>query len=136
MNQTISAQSDHTHLDAAPYRRRLLLADATTCGASALLLTIGGGLLAPVLGLPEALLRYAGVALVPFVVVLLVVARQSSPSGAAVRGIAASNLAWVAASILLLESGWVAPTTLGTAFVLAQAVAVAALAALQWRAAQ
>jgi hypothetical protein len=39
---------------------------------------------------------------------------------------------WVAGSIGLLVSGWVAPTMLGTAFVTAQAVVVGVLAELQF----
>jgi hypothetical protein len=42
------------------------------------------------------------------------------------------NLVWTADSLLLLVSGWVAPTGLGMAFVAAQALAVAGFAALQW----
>jgi hypothetical protein len=43
----------------------------------------------------------------------------------------ALNVLWVAASIGLLLSGWVAPTLLGYAFVIAQAVVVGAFAELQ-----
>jgi hypothetical protein len=45
--------------------------------------------------------------------------------------VVAVNAVWAADSLLLLLSGWVAPTALGVAFVLAQAAAVAVLAVLQ-----
>jgi hypothetical protein len=38
------------------------------------------------------------------------------------------------ASVVLLESGWVEPTTLGSAFVAVQAVAVAVFAYFEYRA--
>jgi hypothetical protein len=41
------------------------------------------------------------------------------------------NVAWVLASILGVIAGMIQPTGLGVAFVLAQAAAVAALAALE-----
>jgi hypothetical protein len=46
--------------------------------------------------------------------------------------IVAINALWVAASLGLLVSGVVAPTLLGYAFVIAQALAVALLAGLQF----
>jgi len=42
------------------------------------------------------------------------------------------NALWVAASIVLLLSGWVAPNALGTVFVIVQALAVAVFADLQY----
>jgi hypothetical protein len=44
------------------------------------------------------------------------------------------NASWVAASLLLLVGGWVAPTALGYAFVIAQAVVVGVFAELQYMA--
>ena len=43
-----------------------------------------------------------------------------------------ANALWAIASALLLVSGWVAPTALGYAFVIAQAVVVALLGELQY----
>ena len=42
------------------------------------------------------------------------------------------NVVWVANSLLLLASGWVAPALLGYAFVMGQAVVVAVLAELEF----
>lgn len=134
MNQTMTAHGDHSNPAAANRLRQVLLLDVIATGATAVLLTFGAGLLAPVLGLPATVLRYAGLVLVPFVAIVFITAKQSPPSRAAVRGIVAANVAWVLASVLLLVSGWVAPTALGAIFVLVQAAVVAGFAALQWRA--
>jgi hypothetical protein len=50
----------------------------------------------------------------------------------AVQAIIVLNVLWVAGSALLLLSGFVAPTALGSAFVIAQAAAVAVFAELQF----
>jgi hypothetical protein len=43
-----------------------------------------------------------------------------------------TNALWAAASVVLLLSGWVAPTALGYAFVIAQAAVVAVFGELQY----
>ena len=54
------------------------------------------------LGLPAPVLRFAGIALLPFAAVVGWLALQTSPARAGVQAIIAANFAWVAASILLL----------------------------------
>ena len=48
------------------FLRRAILADAIFSGASAVLLTLGAGALAPLLDLPEALLRETGLFLIAY----------------------------------------------------------------------
>jgi hypothetical protein len=56
----------------------------------------------------------------------------ATPSrGPLVWAVILCNAVWVADSLLLLMSGWVQPTALGTAFVLAQALLVGLFAELQ-----
>src|SRR3954463_13641988 len=106
------------------FLRYALLADAVASGATGALLIAGAGSLDGLLGLPVALMREAGLLLVPYVaLVAFVGTRQAIPQGA-VTAIIALNIAWVAGSIGLLMSGAVAPTVLGTAFVIFQAVVV------------
>jgi len=112
--------------------RLILLADAAASGATAALLVAGAGLLERLLGLPVTLMREAGMLLIPFVVLVLFVATRPSVAVAAVNAIIATNAVWTAASVLLLVSGWVSPTVLGVAFVLAQAAAVGAFAVIQY----
>ena len=114
-----------------PFFRQVLFVDAVVSGAAGLLMVAGAPFLAPLLGLPAGLLFYAGLALFPFVALLVVVARRGSALRLLLIDIIAINALWVAASFGLLVSGAVAPTLLGYAFVIAQALAVAVLAAFQ-----
>jgi hypothetical protein len=101
-------------------------------GAAGLLMVAGSPFLSPLLGLPSGLLFWAGVVLFPFVALLIAVARRGEASRMLMIDIIAINALWVAASFGLLVSGLVAPTMLGYAFVIAQALAVALLAVLQF----
>ena len=112
--------------------RLVLLADAAASGATAALLVAGAGLLERLLGLPVALMREAGMLLIPYVVLVVLVAARPPVAVTAVNAIIATNAVWTAASVLLLVSGWVSPTVLGVAFVLAQALAVGAFAVIQY----
>ena len=113
------------------FLRNALYADALVSGAAALLMIAGAPLLAPVLELPSGLLLGAGIALVPFVAMLVLVAKRSSVAKLVLVDIVAINALWVAASFGLLLSGLVSPSVLGAAFVVAQALAVALFAGLQ-----
>lgn len=115
-----------------PFLRQVLFVDAAVSGAAGLLMAAGATFLSPLLGLPVGLLFWAGVALVPFVGLLIVVARRKQASRLMLIDIIAINALWVAASFGLLVSGAVSPTILGYAFVIAQALAVALLAELQF----
>ena len=92
----------------------------------------GASLLAPLLELPAALLFWAGLALVPFVAMLLLVARRPVAPRPLLTAIVATNALWVIGSFALLLSTAIAPNMLGVAFVTAQALAVALFAGLQW----
>lgn len=112
--------------------RGSLMADAAISGVTGLILAGGAGLLGDLLGVPEGLMRYAGLSLLPFAAVVLYLALSPGPPRAGVWTIIAANLLWAAASVLLLLSGAIEPTTLGMAFVIFQAVVVAGFADLQY----
>lgn len=114
------------------FLRNAITLDAVVSGAAALLMAGGASVLAPLLGLPSGLLFWAGIALVPFVALLATVSRREQASRLVLVDIVAINALWVAGSILLLVSGWVEPTMLGYAFVIAQAAAVGLFAELQF----
>ena len=116
----------------SPFLRRVLVADALASGATGLLMALGPDLLERLLALPSALLLYAGLALLPYAAVVAWLAARASMPRAAVWAVIACNAAWAADSLLLLASGWVAPTALGYAFVVAQAFVVALFAELQF----
>ncbi|HVL57105.1 MAG TPA: hypothetical protein VM491_11400 [Burkholderiaceae bacterium] len=118
-------------LDHPLFVRRLLTFDAATSAAMGLALLAGAGALAPVLGLPETLLRAAGAVLLPFAALVGAAGARPAPSRRALRAIAGCNLAWALGSVALLAGSWVQPTAIGIAFVAVQAVAVAALGELQ-----
>ena len=112
------------------FLRRAIQADAIFSGVSALLLTFAAaGALAPWLNLPETLLRETVIAYAALVGWLGM--RQSMPKPLVVIVIS-GNAAWTLASIALLFSGAVTPNLLGEAFVAIQAIAVGALAELQY----
>ncbi len=116
----------------SPLLRYALIGDALASGATGLLLAGGAGFLTGLLGLPEQLMRYAGLFLLPYAAVVAYVGTRATVSSGAIWVIIAVNAIWVIESIMLLIAGWVAPTTLGVAFVAAQALVVAAFAEAQF----
>lgn len=114
------------------FLRRVLLADAATSAACGVLLTLGAGLLAPLTGLPPALLSEAGLLLFPFAALVVYAATRASLSRPLVWTIIAGNALWAVDSIGLLLSGWVEPTLVGESFVIAQAIVVAVFAELEF----
>jgi hypothetical protein len=114
------------------FLRWILIADAATCFACALLMVFGSNHLAVLLGLPGGLLRNAGISLFPFAVFLVYVASRASLSKLAVASVILLNALWTLDSFLLFVTGWVNPTQLGYGFVSAQATLVAVLAILEY----
>lgn len=111
--------------------RRALLLDAAATGATALLALAAAGPLGEWFSLPETLLRIVGAGLLPFVGFVAWAGTRAAVPAGAVRTIVAVNIAWVVASLGLLLGPWVAPSTLGVVFVVAQATIVAVFAELQ-----
>lgn len=115
--------------------RFALLADAAASGLVGLVLAAAAGPLSAPLGLPEPLLRGAGLVLLPYAALVAWAGTRLSPPPGLVRAIVALNLLWAADSVLLLALGpWLGlprPGALGVALVLAQALAVAGFAAVQ-----
>lgn len=120
-----------SHVSITPFLRMALRADAIASGTMGAALALAAGPLSELLGLPSSFLRIVGVVCLAWGVILWLVAVRDRIRPALVWGIAGLNAVWVADSVLLLASGWVAPTTLGVAFLLLQAVAVAAFALAQ-----
>jgi hypothetical protein len=112
--------------------RRAILADAVFSGASALLLSLGAGALAPLLNLPEALLRETGLFLVAYAALVGWLGTRQAMPKPLVWTVIAGNAAWTVASIALLFSAAVTPNLLGAAAVAMQAIAVGVFAELQY----
>ena len=114
------------------FLRWVLFIDAASCVATGLLAMIGSSALEQFLGLPRELMRYAGVSLLPFAAFLVYLATRETFSQAMVWAVILLNALWTVDSVLLLLTGWVDPTALGYGFVVAQALGVAILAALEY----
>ncbi|MBI0536682.1 hypothetical protein D9599_13960 [Roseomonas sp. KE2513] len=118
-------------MNASPFLRRALLLDAAASGATGALMLLATGPLADLTALPPGLLRVAGAVLLPYAGFVLWLGRHAAPARALVLAVIGINLLWAAESVAILALGWVAPNALGTAFVLTQALVVAAFAGLQ-----
>lgn len=116
----------------SPLLSRALLADAIFSGVSAVGLTLGAGVLAPFLNLPEALLRETGLFLVAYTALVGWLGTRQSVLRPLVLLVVAGNAAWTLASIALLFSGAVNPNLLGEIVVVAQAIATGVFAELQY----
>jgi len=112
--------------------RRALLADAVFSGVSALAMTLDAGVLAPLLQLPEALLRETGLFLIAYTALVGWLATRPAIPKALVVLVVAGNGAWTLASFVLLLSGAVSPNVLGEIVVVAQALATGIFAELQY----
>jgi hypothetical protein len=129
--QTIS-QRRLAMINPSLFLRRAIQADAIFSGVSAVLLSFGAGELAPLLSLPEALLRESGLFLIGYAALVGWLGTRPAMPKMLVAIVIAGNAAWTIASIALLFSGTVTPNLWGEAFVAIQAVAVGALAELQY----
>jgi hypothetical protein len=120
------------NIHSSPLLRQALVADATTSAAFGLLMLIGAGPLSGVLGLPEMLLRIAGLVLLPYAGFIGWLGVRETIQKPVAWAVVLGNALWVANSLLLLMSGWVAPTSAGYAFMIAQALVVLMYAEFQY----
>lgn len=114
-----------------PYVRNVLLLDGLVSGAAGVVMAAGASLLAPLLNIPQPLLFWAGLVLLPWCLALVYLSRRDAVPRLAMIDVIGVNVLWVAASFGLLIAGAIAPNLLGIAFVSAQALTVALFAILQ-----
>jgi hypothetical protein len=119
-------------IQSSPLLRQALVADATTSAAFGLMLLIGAGTLSGIFGLPEMLLRIAGLVLLPYAAFIGWLGLREEIQKPVAWAVILGNALWVIDSALLLASGWVAPTSAGYAFVIAQALVVLMYAEFQF----
>ena|SRR5688572_19396572 len=115
-----------------PYLRIVLLVDAATCVAMGLVLALGAGKLAAILGLPVPLIQYSGLVLLPTAAFITWVASRRDPPRWGIQAIIAGNALWIGASLALLVAGWVSPTWIGKGFIAGQALGVALLTVIEY----
>lgn len=113
--------------------RTLLAVDAATCVLMGAALSAAPQALGDALGLPPAFVGWAGLLLFPCALLMLATALPRATPPALAWLVVIGNAAWVIASVLVATLVFT-PTALGVAFVLAQALAVALIAALEYRA--
>lgn len=112
--------------------RHAVLADGIISGAMGVLLFAASGPLSGLLRLPAAFLFWVGLALLPWMAALVIIARKERMARGAVETVIALNALWVLASIALIVADPFGMTALGIAFVVAQALAVTVFADLQF----
>lgn len=108
--------------------RQAMVVDFVGTGATAVLAIAAAGFTAGLTELPEALIRGAGLALIPFLALVLTMAVKPARGG--VIAVIAINIAWVIASFVTMAA-FVSPNAFGYVFITAQALAVALFAELQ-----
>jgi hypothetical protein len=118
--------------DAARLLRRALTVNASITAANAVAFLAGGHLLAPVLGLPAAALWVLGAGLLAFAAHAGYVARKPAPSRGEAVYFVAADVAYVAASVIVLVGFPNLMTGLGRLFFAAAADVVALLAVAEY----
>jgi hypothetical protein len=115
-----------------PFLRKVLMLDAAATGATGLLMTFFGGMLTGLLEIPNTLLFYAGLILLPYALLVAWLARRETLPRWAIWAVIVTNVLWAIDSVLLAISGWVEPNALGYFFIVMQALVVVAFAELQY----
>ena len=113
-----------------PMLKFVMGADALLSGGLGVLMALAAGPLAGLLGLPSALLFYAGIVLVLYAGLVGWCAKRSALSRGMILTLIAINLVWAMDCIALLLSGFVQPNALGIAFLVAQALFTVVIAEL------
>lgn len=119
-------------VDHPAFLRTVLRIDAATCVAMGIVMTAGADLVFRLTQIPSPVLMSAGASLFPIAVFIAFTAGRVPAWTLGVWLVILGNIGWVLASGWLLVGGAISPSPLGVAFILFQAVAVAAFAALEY----
>ena len=114
------------------FLRGALIADCIFSGVSALALVLDAPALAGLTELREQLLRETGLFLILYAALVGGLASRTATARAWIVLVISGNAAWTVASIALLFSSAVHPNLVGEMVVVAQAIATAVLAELQY----
>jgi hypothetical protein len=121
-----------SRLTMTPFLRNALVLDAVASALVGLPMAAAAHPLGEALGLPAPLLFWAGVLCLPYAALLAMFSREATVGVSVIRAVVIGNAFWVLGCLALAFAGWVLPTTLGVAFLIAQAVFVGLFAELQW----
>jgi hypothetical protein len=130
MNTSTLAHSS-ARADGSTFLRRALWLDATASGAMGLLAVPLARQLEATLSLPTWFLQGTGAVCLAFAALLVIIATRRVIAPALVWLVIGLNTVWALDSIAILLLGWVQPSSLGLAVIVAQAVAVAGLIELE-----
>jgi hypothetical protein len=130
--QTRSGDGRAVDEDRSGLLRLVLKLDAVASDALGALSLAAGPALDDLLGTPLAWLVPVGAFLVIWTAALWVLTSRSRISRTAVWVVIGLNLLYAVDAIMVVVTGWFSLSALGTAFVLAQAIAVALFAAAQF----
>jgi hypothetical protein len=133
VNAAVSPPQKEPNMANSPhFLRYVLWADALSCLACGLLQVIFTAMLSERLGLPAMLLGDTGEFLLLYGAALALLAMRNRAPATIIRLLIAGNIAWAVACVALLLGGGFALSGLGKAYIVAQALAVATLAELQY----
>src|SRR3546814_18872753 len=102
------------------FLRRVLALDALSCAGMGVLLAAAAAPLAPLFGLPEGLVRGAGLLLLPLAAFIGGLASRPSPPPLLVWVVIVGNLGWGLESFVLVGQYGPSIPAIGTAFAAAQ----------------
>jgi hypothetical protein len=114
-----------------PLLRLALKLDAIVTGANGAAYLVAAGPLGDLLGLSPGLLRGAGAFLLAFAAAVWVAATRPSIPRPAAYAIVGANAIWAIDSVVAAIAGWATPETVGTVWIVLQAIVVAGFAGLQ-----
>ena len=114
-----------------PLLRFALKLDALVTGANGAAYLALASVLDSPLGIPASTLRVVGAFLLVFAASVWFVSMRPETRMPAVAVIIGANVLWVIDSLLVAATDWSSPTTLGTVWIVLQAMVVAGFAALQ-----
>jgi len=119
-------------LHPSAWLRRVLFADAAVSFVTGLVMALGASALAPLTGLPAALLVPAGLALLPYAAFLVWLATRAAVPAPALWLPIALNLLWALDCAWIAFGGVFLPSAPGLAFIAVQAFAVLVFAELEF----
>ncbi len=114
-----------------PPIRVVLALDAAVTAANGAAYVLAADPLGDLLGLSPSLLRGTGIFLLAFACLVAMTARRPRPARGVVLALIAVNAVWALDSLIVAGAGWGSPSTAGTAWIVAQGLAVAGFGVLQ-----
>lgn len=111
--------------------RIFLTLDAVITAGNGLIYLLAAGPVAELLGVSAGPLRAIGAFLAVYGVLVGVLASRPVPSSGATKAVIEANLLWTVASLAVAAFGWLGANTVGTVWIVLQALVVGAFAALQ-----